>query len=167
MKVTSSVTVLPGGHLWLLSSEVWQFPTYTNTNLSTFVASDLTNGSNLARNIGDQKGVGMMAAGITAPFKFGSNPTVFILWSMTASNFYPGIQYYVWNVQNNTLPSSGSFGGSQNPSGCTSTNPCRWVDFIDLAKPVPQTLNAPGGTVLLGGPVSYSQPETRVIVTKK
>jgi len=166
---SASVIDLPDGDTWHLSASVWKYPTYANSNISTFVASNLTDNTSVASNIGDQPGVGMMAAAITAPFQSGipgAVDPVFILWASSASNFYPGLQYYVWDVSSDTLVSGDSWPGTQAPSGCTVGSPCRWVDFVDLAAPVKITVAAPAGTVLLGGPVARTQNQTRLLVTQ-
>lgn len=163
---SASVMDLPDGDTWHLSASVWQYPTYPNSNISTFVASNLTDNTSIATNIGDQPGVGMMAAAITAPMQSGipgAVDPVFILWASSASNFKPGLQYYVWDVSNDTLVSGDSWPGTQSPANCTVASPCRWVDFVELAAPVKTTVSAPAGTVLLGGPTARTQNQTRLV----
>jgi hypothetical protein len=97
---------------------------------------------------GGEPGSGALAAEISMPLNqnYAFN-AVSIAYGYTASNYFPGLQFALWDVDSNSIQYIRTLQeGSLSPSGFDAN---RWVDFLDAMTPDPDS-----SRILVGGAVS-------------
>lgn len=99
---------------------------------------------------GGEPGSGALAAEISMPlYQNYAFDAVSIAYGYSASNYFPGLQFALWNVDSNSIVYIRTLQeGTLTPTGFDAG---RWVDFLDAMTPDPGS-----SRVLVGGAVARS-----------
>jgi hypothetical protein len=149
------------GNSYLITSDAWSLG--ANNSYGHYVIYNLTTNTSTIINIANgQQQTNVLGAEAVMPYSsFNGDDDIFLIWSSTASNFYPGVQYDVYDIQSASIVSSASYGGTATPNSCPDPDhgncPAnRLFDFMNGAEPIKGTAEAffNGFVALLNSPDS-------------
>lgn len=146
---SSSIFTFKNGQAYVLANFVLGDPRYTpSTQVVSIALNSATGGSTAMQLAGGEPGSGALAAEIGMPlYQNYAFDAVSIAYDYTASNYFPGLQLALWDVDSNSLQYVRTLQeGSLTPSGSDAS---RWGDFLDAMAPVPGS-----SRVLVGGTVA-------------
>jgi len=148
---SASVFTFKNGQGNVLLNFVVGDPRYTpSTQVVSIALNSATGGSTAMQLAGGEPGAGALAAEISMPlYQNYAFDAASIAYGYTASNYFPGLQFALWNVDSNSIQYVRTLQeGSLTPTGFDAA---RWVDFLDAMTPDPGS-----SRVLVGGAVARS-----------